>query len=149
MVAWLIKKMSTPKSSKGSSWLTCESCTACILNKDVERHKSDCPPNTSNVAYDFIFKSALYGSLDIKSNEDIKSLSSIEKDAMVFLSQSAIQMLNLSIGGSVMVECVDKSVVPMVRTVWPTIEKSSSCILFTKNGKGDTFVFIDLLHIFP
>lgn len=125
----------TPKSSKVTGWIICESCTARIVNKDIEKHRNDCPPDLQNLSYDFIFKGALYGSVDVKSNEDIKNLSSNEKDNMVFLSQSAIQMLNLCIGGNAVVECLDNSTAPIIRTVWPTVEKSSSCVLFTNQGK--------------
>lgn len=78
---------------------------------------------------------ALFSSVDVKTNEDVKNLSSLEKDGMVFLSQSVIQILNLCIGGAVVVECLNSPIAPVVRVVWPTIEKSSSSVLFTKSGK--------------
>lgn len=125
----------TPKSSKTTPWLTCESCNATILNKDTGQHKNNCPPDLKNPQHDFIVDGALFGSVDVKTNEDVKNLSSLEKDGMVFLSQSAIQVLNLCIGGAVVIECVNSSIAPIVRVVWPTLEKSSSSVLFTKSGK--------------
>lgn len=125
----------TPKSSKSTPWVTCQNCSATILNKDSGQHKNDCPPDLDNLKYDLIINGALHGSVDAKSNEDIKNLSSNEKDSMVFLSQSVIQIINLSIGGFAVVSSVGDLNGPIVRTVWPTAEKSSSCILFTKNGR--------------
>lgn len=125
----------TPKSSKSTPWLTCETCNATILNKDTGQHKNSCPPDLKNPQHDFIVNGVLFGSVDVKTNEDVKNLSSAEKDGMVFLSQSAIQILNLCIGGFVIVECLEAPISPMVRVVWPTTEKSSSSVLFTKGGK--------------
>lgn len=126
---------STPKSTKSTAWLTCENCNIKILSKDSEQHKNDCPPDFHNLKYDLILNKSLFGSVSVKGNEDIKNLSSNEKDNMVFVSQSVIQILNLHIGGSAVIECLDNSVAPIARTVWPTTEKSSSSILFTKNGR--------------
>lgn len=125
----------TPKSNKTTPWLTCESCNVKILNKDTGQHKNDCPPDLKNPQYDLIVNGSLFGTVDVKVNEDIKNLSSMEKDGMVFLSQSAIQILNLCIGGFAVIECLEERIPPIVRVVWPTIEKSSSSVLFTKSGE--------------
>lgn len=133
--------MNTPKSARATGWLLCEKCKTHILNKDVERHKSDCPPNTEVFSYSFITGNSLYSNVDIKANEDIKALSSQEKDNMVFLSQSAIQLCNLSLGDSVVIKPLHEKIAPVVRTVWPTVEKSSTCVLFTKSGTY--YIFTD------
>lgn len=127
--------MNTPKSAKGSSWLLCEKCKSYIINKDLERHKNDCPPKLETFSYGFISsEGVLHSSIDIKTNEDIKSLTQSEKDSMVFLSQSAIQLCNLSFGDWAIIKPLHEKIAPVVRTVWPTVEKSSSCVLFTKSG---------------
>lgn len=127
--------MNTPKSAKGSSWLLCEKCKTYIINKDLERHKNDCPPNLDTFSYSFISnEGVLYSSVDIKTNEDVKSLSQSEKDSLVFLSQSAIQMCRLSFGDWAIIKPLYEAIPPVVRTVWPTVDKSSTCVLFTKNG---------------
>lgn len=123
------------KSNKTTPWLSCETCKSTILNKDTVQHKNNCPPEVKNLQHVCIVNGALFGIVDVKPNEDIKNLSSAEKDVMVFLSQSVIQLLNLCIGGYVVVECLDATISPMVRVVWPTVEKSSSSVLFTKSGK--------------
>lgn len=126
---------STPKSAKGSSWLLCEKCKTNVINKDLERHKTDCPPTLETFSYSFISsEGVLYSCVDIKTNEDIKSLSQSEKDNMVFLSQSAIQLCKLSFGDWAIIKPLHESFSPVVRTVWPTVDKSSTCVLFTKNG---------------
>lgn len=131
----------TPKSSKTTAWITCESCKAKILSRDSGLHENDCPPDIDNLKYDLIWDGALYGSVDVKGNEEIKNLSSNEKENMVFLSQSVIQILNFCIGGVVVVRCLNEFVSPIVRTVWPTTEKSSSSILFVKNGMDCKIIF--------
>lgn len=130
--------MSTPKSSKNanktSTWIICDKCSTNVLQKDGDSHKNDCPPNVSAISYPFVENSVIYGFVDIKGNEEIKALSQKEKDNLVFLSQSAIQLCNLSIGDCAVVTPISENVAPIVRNVWPTTEKSSSSILFTKNG---------------
>lgn len=127
---------STPKSSKTTPWVTCETCKAKILNKDIDQHKSNCNSDIKDIKSDLIVNGALFGSVNVKTNENVKNLSSQETDSMVFLSQSVIQILNLCIGGYAVIECLEKSISPIVQTVWPTMEKSSSSVLFTKNSKS-------------
>lgn len=122
-----VKKLSTP-------FIQCDKCLINILNKDVENHSKDCPPNLNNIHYNFFKDSVLYGTLDIKTNEDIKHLSSSEKDNLVFLSKSAIQLCSFAIGDWAIVRLLDSAIPPVAKMVWPTVEKTLTSVLFTKNG---------------
>lgn len=122
-----LKKSSTP-------WIQCEKCLINILNKDVENHSNDCPPNLNNICYNFLKDNVLYGTLDIKTNEDIKNLSSREKDNLVFLSKSAIQLCSLAIGDWAIVRLLNSPIPPVAKMVWPTVEKTLTSVLLTKNG---------------
>lgn len=115
------KKASTP-------WLQCEKCLTHIINKDIDKHSSDCPPNLNN--YNFVQNEVLFGHLDIKVNEEIKGI--VDTDSLVFLSQSAIQLCGLSIGEWALIE-FDNSP-PVAKVVWPTTEKSTTSVLLTKHG---------------
>ncbi|KAJ8976502.1 hypothetical protein NQ317_018446 [Molorchus minor] len=127
--------MSQQKGKKNvSPWILCDKCRINILNKDAESHFGDCPPHLSKIAYNFVKDEVLYGTLDVKSNEDIKNLGSKETDELVFLSQSAIQLCGLSIGERVVVKLLDMTLPPVTKIVWPTIEKSLTSVLFTKNS---------------
>lgn len=128
----MTQKKVTKKDS--TVWLECEKCNSILLNKDAERHLKDCPPNTSNINYNFIHNNILFGTLDYKTNEDIKNLSSREVDKLVFLSQSAIQMCSLSIGDWSIIKLLDNSCPPVAKIVWPTMEKTLTSVLLTKNG---------------
>lgn len=121
------------KSLTTSSWMQCDNCLANFLNKDSENHIKDCPPNTDNFLYPFIKDNILYGTVDVKVNEDIKNLSSKEKDNLVFLSQAVIELCSLAIGNWSIIESLDNKLPPVARIVWPTNEKSSTSVLFTKN----------------
>lgn len=120
-----------PKSRKSVSlWVLCDKCSTNILPKDVDSHESDCPPGITKRSYDFIKEDTLYGQVDLKNNEDMKSLSQNEKDNLVFLSQSVIQLCSLSIGGWAEIRSENLKA-PIARIVWPTTEKTITSVLFT------------------
>ncbi|KAJ8931196.1 hypothetical protein NQ314_015919 [Rhamnusium bicolor] len=124
-------------------WIQCHKCLASLLNKDIDFHSKDCPPNLQKIAYNFVKDEVLYGTLDVKNNEDIKNLSSSEKDNLVFLSQSVIQLCSLSISEWAIVQLLDNTVPPVAKIVWPTIEKSLTSVMFTKNGLDLSFTEIN------
>ncbi|XP_018571693.1 spermatogenesis-associated protein 5 [Anoplophora glabripennis] len=126
------KKLSTP-------WVQCDKCLIHVLNKDVESHSKDCPPNLKNIFYNFLKDEILYGTIDAKTNEDIKNISSREKDNLVFLSKPVIQLCSFAIGDWAIVRMLDSGAPPVVRMVWPTVEKSLTSVLFTKNGLDLSF----------
>lgn len=133
------------KSKKNSTnWVNCDKCFITLLNKDTEKHLNDCPPNISKINYHFIENGSLFGILDLKSNEEIKNLSSKEIDNLVFLSQTVIQMCSLSIGQWVIIELLGKELPPVAKIVWPTAEKTITSVLLTKRGKMSLAVTICL-----
>ncbi|KAL3266595.1 hypothetical protein HHI36_010759 [Cryptolaemus montrouzieri] len=123
--------MSTPKSRKNQPWIECVSCGCTFLSKDTEKHTSDCPPSADNVTHFYINNGALVGDLDIKKNDEIKGLSLNEIENLVFISQNAIQLCDLSIGEFVMIKAKDFP--PIVKKVWPTVERSLTSVLLSKN----------------
>ncbi|KAK9872122.1 hypothetical protein WA026_016174 [Henosepilachna vigintioctopunctata] len=124
--------MATPKSKKTAPWVECDSCGVTFLNKDVETHFKECPPDPKKKTYSYIKNGILSGSLDVKKNEEIKGMSTDELDNLVFLSQSAMQLCNLSIAEWVVIEA--EGIIPISKIVWPTMEKSLSSVLLTKNA---------------
>lgn len=118
-----------------TSWMSCEKCSVTILNKDAEKHFKDCPTSAININYPFIKDNVLFGTLDLKINEEIKNISSRQLDRFVFISQNAIQMCSLSLGDWSIVKLLNNKYPPVARIVWPTTEKSLTSVLFTKNGK--------------
>lgn len=127
--------MSQQKGKKNSTnWMTCEKCGITILNKDAEKHYNDCPTTVTNINYPYIKCNVLYGTLEVKANEEVKNISSREVDNFVFLSQNAIQMCSLSIGQWSIVKSLNNKYPPVAKIVWPTVEKSLTSVLFTKNG---------------
>lgn len=139
-------KMAQQKGKKNSSpWSQCESCGTNLINKDIELHSKDCPPEQNQQNYDFIKDNILYGTVDVKTNEEIKNLASSEKDFLVFLSQSAIQLTNLSIGDWCKVE---GGPVSIAKIVWPTTEKTLTSILFTRNSKFKVSHYVKRYFVF-
>ncbi|RZC40441.1 spermatogenesis-associated protein 5 [Asbolus verrucosus] len=117
------KKSATP-------WLQCENCYTNIISKDTEKHSNDCPPSVTDSTYGFIKDEVLYGNLDVKNNEDVKGV--VDKDCLVFLSQSAIQLCSLYIGDWAIIKL--PAALPVAKVVWPTTEKSLTSVLFTKHA---------------
>ncbi|KAJ8951028.1 hypothetical protein NQ318_006413 [Aromia moschata] len=133
--------MSQQKSKKNSTpWIQCDKCLINLLNRDIEPHSKDCPPNLTNVSYNFIKDYVLYGTLDVKTNDNIQNLSSREKDNLIFLSQSAIQLCGLSIGNWAVVRFIDACIPPVARIVWPTVEKNITSVLVTNNSLDLNFM---------
>ena len=122
--------MSQPKTKKNSPWLQCETCFINIINKEIDKHSSDCPPSLTH-NYGFIKDRVLFGNLDIKTNEEIKGV--VEKDSLVFLSQGAIQLCELAIGDWVLIK-LSNDLPPLAKVVWPTTEKTLTSVLLTKQG---------------
>lgn len=126
--------MSTKTKKSNAFWFKCEECGINIIQKDTEEHLSSCPPSVDNYSYPYIKAGILNGFLSTKTNEEIKGLTEHDKNNLVFLSQSVIQLCNLVIGDWAVVES-DNDDIHCAKIVWPTTEKSLGCVLVTKNGK--------------
>ena len=72
--------------------------------------------------------------MDVKKNEEIKSVAQEDVDNFVFLSQSVMQLCKLGIGEWAVIAPADGGIPPVARMVWPTMEKSVTSVLVTKQG---------------
>lgn len=135
--------MSQQKTKKSPSlWYQCGKCEAYFLHKDCETHQNNCPPDLTSLKHSLVLDQVLYGSLDLKTNEDVKNLSSREKDGLVFVSQAAMQLCQFPIGEFVVIETVKGNC--LVQRVWPTNEKSLTSVLITRNCNNFKQYFITL-----
>ncbi|ERL91220.1 hypothetical protein D910_08557 [Dendroctonus ponderosae] len=140
--------MSQTKSKRGSQWVQCEKCAAYLTSKHMSHHEEFCPQKLDDFEHPFILDQVLYGVLELKQSEDIKNLSSREKDGLVFLSQAAMQLCGFPIGEFVMVEQLAQKAAPLVRKVWPTAGKSLTSVMVTKNGlENSKFEVNDKLRV--
>lgn len=129
---------STPKSSskrQTSCWTQCAKCSTYIVGKDNDEHTKDCPPSCQTFTYGFVKDCVLHGSVSLKPNEEIKGLEPCNRDQLVFVSQSAMQLCGFSIGSWVQLKERNSTSAAIGRCIWPTSEKSLTSILFTRNGK--------------
>lgn len=128
--------MSSKTKKGGTSWVKCEKCQSNINQKDVDIHSSNCPPNDTEYSHPFILRGVLHSTLGIKTNEEIKGISNHDKNNLVFLSQSVIQLCDLVIGEWAVLQNSNS----YARIVWPTAEKSVSSVLITQSGKFNRVV---------
>ncbi|XP_047119834.1 ATPase family protein 2 homolog isoform X1 [Schistocerca piceifrons] len=125
------RKSATRKST--SLWEKCEVCQAVISQKDHATHlNGSCPqaPEAWNHAY--IMDGVLYSTLEqLPSVESLKNLPSQEREKLVLLSQSALQICGMVIGDPVIISSKGNSA---VKIAWPTSEKSVTSVLMIKEG---------------
>ncbi|XP_056640032.1 ribosome biogenesis protein SPATA5-like isoform X1 [Diorhabda sublineata] len=126
--------MSQQKLKKSTFWMQCDHCSIFLNTKDSDQHNNDCPPDIKVGAYNFVKNEILYGTLDQKVNEEIKNISSKDKENLVFLSESVIRLCSLAIGDYAVISCLNNKTPPVAKIVWPTMEKSLTSVLFTKNA---------------
>ncbi|XP_076252760.1 ATPase family gene 2 protein homolog A isoform X2 [Rhynchophorus ferrugineus] len=126
--------MSQNKSKKSSPWFQCEQCSAFILHRDIENHEGSCPPTTTAFQHTFIHNDVLCGILEGKPTEEVKSLSTREKDGLVFLSQASMQLCSITIGEKVILQPVNGDHSSFIKQAWPTNEKTLTSVLITKNA---------------
>ncbi|XP_066145360.1 ATPase family gene 2 protein homolog A isoform X2 [Euwallacea fornicatus] len=123
---------SKTKKNLSAQWYQCDKCHSYITHKDIELHGAMCPPDLENLGHTFVLDGVLFGLLDLKPCEEVKNLSSREKDSMLFISQAAMQLCEFAIGDLVVLESRGRST-PLVLKVWPTIEKGLTSVLITRN----------------
>lgn len=116
-------------------WIQCDNCHANITSKDQENHSKNCPPSRDVFVHPYVLDSCLYASIEIKTNEEIKGLEFHEKNNLLFLSQSLIQLCGFVIGDWCVVQSQTGAFAPSARIVWPTIEKSTCSALVTQSGE--------------
>ncbi|KOC69069.1 Spermatogenesis-associated protein 5 [Habropoda laboriosa] len=115
-----------------SPWMTCEKCQITLPQKCVENHDTNCPPNLQKWNHDFIYNNVLYGTIETyKSPEQPKNVSERALDDIVFVSHNALQLCEIAIGDPVLVTTVENTV---VKTAWPTKDKSLTSISLTKHA---------------
>lgn len=71
------------------------------------------------------------------------SLTARDCDELVFISQSAMQLCKMQIGEPVIVRGDEHSV---VKSVWPTSEKSLLSVLLTKAGNKFICMYVDIIY---
>ncbi|CAK9794901.1 Ribosome biogenesis protein SPATA5 [Anthophora quadrimaculata] len=115
-----------------SPWMTCEKCQSILPLKCVENHDTNCPPDFQKWNHDFIYNNILYGTIETyKSPEQPKNISERALDDMVFLSLNVLQLCEIAIGDPVLVTAADTTI---VKTAWPTKEKSLTSVSLTKHA---------------
>lgn len=122
-----------PKLKPETLWSQCEKCSSYLLTKDLVEHSSECSVDLELKSHNFIKDNTLYGTLDCKNNDEIKNISTCDRDFMVFISQSVLQLLKIPLSEWVVLHDLKKNNYPVARIVWPTNEKSCTSILLTKN----------------
>lgn len=68
-----------------------------------------------------------------------KHISERDANDMVFISQSAFQLCDIAIGSPTVIVTKDEVV---VKTAWPTNEKSLTSVSLTKHGKYTKFIYL-------
>lgn len=131
--------MSSKTKKNAPSWFKCDKCQTNLVLKDTDIHESNCPPSVDKFVHPYVWRGCLNGPLEIKANEEIKGVSLHDKNNMVFLSQSAIQLCSLVIGDWAMVKTLNSNITPCAKIVWPTTEKSLSSVLVTQAGNKSLF----------
>lgn len=147
-----------------SSWMTCEICQSILSQKDLTIHHTNCPPNFETWNHDFIYNNVLYSTVETYNSlgiyicidfifiiiyyyciffyinvfciEQPKNIHVRALDDMVFISQSALQLCEIAIGDSVLVTVGENKV---VKTAWPTKDKSLTSVSITKHGNNKIF----------
>lgn len=71
-----------------------------------------------------------------------KHISERDANDMVFISQSAFQLCDIAIESPIVIATKDEVV---VKTAWPTNEKSLTSVSLTKHGKYVKFIYLSCL----
>uniref|UniRef100_A0A1B6KMP5 AAA+ ATPase domain-containing protein n=2 Tax=Graphocephala atropunctata TaxID=36148 RepID=A0A1B6KMP5_9HEMI len=120
--------------SGSSNWYTCEACGVILSQRDVQQHNNGtCPPNETEWDYAFIKDSVLYSYLEHSSVSDVPDVKSQEKQFLVYLSQSAMQLCRFEIGEQIVLTLNNDSI---IRTVWPTADRSLTSVTITPVESG-------------
>nr|XP_012152788.1 PREDICTED: spermatogenesis-associated protein 5 isoform X1 [Megachile rotundata] len=117
-----------------SSWVKCEKCPSILMQKDIEVHAANCPPNfeTQNPSVEtcqpnFIANGILYSNIELHKPSDVfcieqpKNISERVCDDLIFISEIALQICEIAIGDCVLVTSGDNTV---VKTAWPCKNKT-------------------------
>ncbi|XP_023716212.1 ATPase family protein 2 homolog isoform X3 [Cryptotermes secundus] len=126
--------MMPPKGRKSLSlWNLCEICKVIVAQKDLMTHaENSCPPSSESWTHGYIKDRVLYGVLEeVKQQDGLKNIPKAEHDNLVLLSQSALQLCDISIGDPVIVSVGGDST---VKIAWPTLEKSLVSVLLTRSS---------------
>lgn len=140
-----------------SAWLQCDKCQSVITQKDLSLHEKDCPPCMENMEreYSFILNEVLYSTVELYQPQGMRSnlyhsfvyisfysivyftelpnhISEKASNGMIFISSSAMQVCNIAIGDTVVVEINSAKV---VKTAFPTNDICSLSAYLTKQGK--------------
>ncbi|KAG8037306.1 hypothetical protein G9C98_005516 [Cotesia typhae] len=123
--------MSKSRKSLSTLWVTCDKCQSAMSQKDTCFHESTCPPSDVKWTHNYIRNNILYSSVDTYCSKELpKNITERDSHEMVFMSQSALELCQIAIGDRVILSFQD---VEIVKTAWPTSDKSLTSVCLTKN----------------
>ncbi|XP_011637023.1 spermatogenesis-associated protein 5 isoform X2 [Pogonomyrmex barbatus] len=124
--------MSAKSRKSLSSWQKCSKCQYFLIQEDVSEHETICPSSMENWKHPFISDKILYSTIEIFQTQELsKDISEKNANDMVFISQSAMQLCDISIGSLVVVATKDGII---VKTAYPIKEKSLMSVSLTKHA---------------
>ncbi|XP_011878145.1 PREDICTED: spermatogenesis-associated protein 5 [Vollenhovia emeryi] len=127
-----VKRMSAESRKSLSTWQQCDKCRCTLTQRDVSLHEAKCPPSTENWDYPFVHNGVLYSTTEVFPTKELpKRISERDANDMVFMTQFAMELCDIAIGSPCVVATWDEVV---VRTAWPTDEKSLTSVSLTKHA---------------
>lgn len=123
--------MSAKKPKKnGAVLMKCEKCECVMLSKDLDDHLAglDCLASIAKCSHSYIRKGTMYGTITIASIEDNP------KDNYVFLSESVMDICDITSGCEVFLQDLDTQVT-FTKKARLSKDKHLMSIQLTKLGK--------------
>ncbi|XP_014473565.1 PREDICTED: spermatogenesis-associated protein 5 [Dinoponera quadriceps] len=147
--------MSSKSRKSLSAWSQCDKCQSILTQIGLPLHEKDCPPCTENTEreYSFIRDGVLYSTVQLYQPQELpKNISEKASNDMVFISISAMQLCNIAIGDTVIIEINN---VKIVKTAFPTNDTNLTSVSLTKqvvdldnlNGPMKVYLLEDDVHI--
>lgn len=137
------------------TWLLCEKCKIYITSKDRDKHGEDCSLQSdtnvsSKVNYSFIqnkqlFSTNLCEKADFTGTVPDELLNDLNN--LVFVSESVINLCGWTLRDFVMLESSSQDVIPVVRRIWPIIDKNTPSVFVTNEGEIYFILIYCLLYI--
>lgn len=140
-----------PKSSSKKdqfSWLLCEKCKIYITSKDRSKHEEDCPiPNEITEytpwKYSFVRSKQIHaqqlceatGQTAILTDELLSDLGTKYLSNLVFVSESVMNLCDWIISDFVVLQPTCDNHIPVVKRVWPAVDKNTSNVFVTDEGE--------------
>ncbi|XP_071440469.1 ATPase family gene 2 protein homolog A [Hetaerina americana] len=124
-----------PKSKKSvSSWQACERCGVILSTKDLQTHVNvSCViDKDGSLVHGFIKNAVIIGYVEgFHADECTKYIPAGESSHYVYVSESAMQLCDIVIGGHALIKHPRGTV---VRPIWPMYERTLTSIMMTEEG---------------